>query len=83
MDARDKLIVEVGLTKNLDDPTVDSDLCHLNVSLSGNKFIAWTEHIKDFILLNQRSPTEKEFKTTIGCLGHLSLMVLGVHHFFS
>ncbi len=60
--------------------------CHfefqrLIISLAENKFIAWTDPIKDTLYCG--TSTTKELETTIGRLGHLDTIVPFVYHFLS
>jgi hypothetical protein len=57
------------------------DFQRLLISLPENKFIAWTTTINK--LLVEGSSTAKELESTIGQLGHLALVLPGVHHFLS
>jgi hypothetical protein len=57
------------------------DFRQLRTSLPENNFIAWTENINK--LIADGTSTAKEFELTIGRLGHLALVVPGVHHFLS
>ncbi len=81
MDARDKLFVEAGLTELKMILGWKFDFRRLEVALPENKFIAWTMDISQ--LLNNRTTTAKALELTIGRLGHLTLVVPGVHHFLS
>jgi hypothetical protein len=81
MDARDKLKAEAGPseTKMILGWSFDFR-CRL-ISLPKNKFIAWMMNINK--LLVEGLSTAKELESTIGWLGHLALVVPGVHHFLS
>ena len=57
------------------------DFQRLEVALPKNKFIAWTTDVSQ--LLDNRTTTAKALESTIGRLGHLALVVPGVHHFLS
>ena len=57
------------------------DFRRLIISLPDNKFTAWTDGIS--VILNTRRVTTKELESTIGRLGHLSLVLPFVHHFLS
>jgi hypothetical protein len=81
MDARDKQMAEAGLTKTKIILGWKFDLWQLRISLPKNKFIAWTMNIST--LLIQGITTTKELELMIGQLGHLALVVPGVHHFLS
>ncbi len=81
MDARDKLFAEAGLTEIKMILGWEFDFRRLKVSLHKNKFIAWTTDVSQ--LLDDGTTTAKALESTIGCLGHLALVVPGVHHFLS
>jgi hypothetical protein len=81
MDAKDKLIAEVGPTKTKIILGWDFDFRRLLISLLENKFIAWMTNIRK--LLVEGSTTAKELESTIRQLGHLALVVSGVHNFLS
>ncbi len=81
MDARDKLKTEVGLSKMKMILGWMFDFRCLLISLPENKFIAWTTNINK--LLVDGLSTAKELESTIGRLGHLALVVPGIHHFLS
>jgi hypothetical protein len=81
MDLRDKLKAEAGLSKKKMILGWLFDFQHLLISLPENKFIAWTSTINK--LLVDGLSTAKELELTIGQLGHLALVVPGVHHFHS
>ncbi len=53
----------------------------MTVALPKNKFLAWTERIKQ-MLTSGRTNT-KYLKSTIGQLMHLSMVIPGVYHFLS
>ena len=57
------------------------DLRRLVISLPKNKFIAWSNDIRETIKIG--TTTSKALETTIGRLTHLSLVVPQVHHFLS
>jgi hypothetical protein len=81
MDARDKLLAEAGLSET---KVVLGWFFHfrkLQISLPENKFIAWTTNVSKLIV--EGTTTAKELESTIGQLGHLALVVPGVHHFLS
>ncbi len=81
MEARDKLFAEAGLTEIKMILGWEFNFRRLKVSLPENKFIAWTTDVSQ--LLDDRTTTAKALKSTIGRLGHLTLVVPGVHHFLS
>ncbi len=81
MYAIDKLKAEAGLSEKKMILGWLFDFRRLLISLPKNKFIAWTATINK--LLVDGSSTAKEIESTIGRLGHLALVVLGVHHFLS
>jgi hypothetical protein len=81
MDARDKLIAEMGPTKTKIILGWDFDFRRLLISLPQNKFDAWTTNIRK--LLVEGSTTAKKLESTIGQLGHLTLVVPGIHNFLS
>jgi hypothetical protein len=81
MDTRDKLKAEVGPSKMKMILGWSFDFRHLLISLPENKFITWTTNINK--LLVEGSSTAKELESTIGRLGHLALVVPGIHHFLS
>jgi hypothetical protein len=81
MDARDKLIAEVGPSETKMILGWMFDFRRLWISLPENKFIAWTTTINK--ILANGSSTATELESTIGRLGHLALAVPGVHHFLS
>jgi hypothetical protein len=82
MDARDKLLAEAGLTETKVILGWLFDFRQLRISLPKNKFIPWTTNSKK--LIADGMSTTKELKSTIlGCLGHLTLVVPGVHYFLS
>jgi hypothetical protein len=81
MDARDKLKAEAGPSETKMILGWSFDFRRLLISLPKNKFIAWTTNINK--LLVEGSSTAKELESTIGRLGHLALVVPGVHHFLS
>ena len=81
MDARDKLFAEAGLTEIKMILGWEFDFQHLNISLPENKFTAWMNNVSQ--LLKDGTTTAKALELTIGCLGHLALVVPGVHHFLS
>ncbi len=81
MDARDKLKAEAGPSKTKIILGWSFDFQRLLISLPENKFITWTTNINK--LLVEGSSTAKELESTIGQLGHLALVVPGVHHFLS
>jgi hypothetical protein len=58
-----------------------SILGNYKISLPKNKFITWTTNINKLIVKGMT--TTKELELTIGQLGHLALVVPGVHHFLS
>jgi hypothetical protein len=57
------------------------DFGKLQISLPKNKFITWTENVSK--LIAEGTTTTKELELMIGQLGHLALVVPGVHHFLS
>ncbi len=81
MYAIDKLKAEAGLSEKKMILGWSFNFRCLLISLPENKFIAWTSSINK--LLVNGSSTAKELKSTIGRLGHLALIVPGVHHFLS
>jgi hypothetical protein len=81
MFARDKLKAEAGLSETKMILGWSFDFQRLLISLPKNKFIAWTTTINK--LLVEGLSTAKELKSTIGRLGHLALVVPGVHQFLS
>ncbi len=81
MDARDKLKAEAGPSETKMILGWFFDFRRLLISLPKNKFIAWTMNINK--LLVKGSSTTKELESTIGPLGHLALVVPGIHHFLS
>jgi hypothetical protein len=81
MDARDKLLAEAGLTETKVILGWLFDFRQLQISLPENKFIAWTANVNK--LIAEGITTTKELKSTIGHLGHLALVVPGVHHFLA
>jgi hypothetical protein len=81
MDARDKLMAEAGLTKTKMILGWEFNFRRLWVSLPKNEFIAWTTDVNT--LLDQGTTTAKKLKLMIGQLGHLALVIPGVHHFLS
>jgi hypothetical protein len=81
MDARDKLLAEAGLSETKVIPGWFFDFRKLQISLPENKFIAWTTNVSN--LTAKGMTTAKELESTIGQLGHLALVVPGVHHFLS
>jgi hypothetical protein len=81
MDARDKLIAEAGLTEIKMILGWEFGFRRLKILLPENKFIAWTADVNQ--LLTTGMTTAKVLESTIGCLGHLALVVLGVYHFLS
>ena len=81
MDTRDKLLAEAGL---LETKVILGWLFvfrQLRIPLPENKFIAWTENINK--LIADGTSTAKELESTIRQIGHLALVVPGVHHFLS
>jgi hypothetical protein len=81
MNARDKLLAEAGLSEM---KVVLGWLFHfskLQTSLPENKSIAWRTNVNK--LIAKGVTTTKELELIIGQLGHLGLVVLGVHHFLS
>jgi hypothetical protein len=81
MDARDKLKAEAGLSEKKMILGWSFDFRRLLISLPKNKFIAWTSTINKLLVDGLSTP--KELESTIGRLGHLTLVVPGVHHFLS
>ena len=81
MDARDKLFAEAGLTELKMILGWEFDFRRLKAALPKNKFIAWTTDVSQ--LLDNRTTMAKALELTIGRLGHLALIVPGVHHFLS
>ena len=81
MDARDKLRAEVRPAESKVILGWDFDFRQLIISLPENKFVAWTMNVSQ-LLLNETT-TAKELESIIGRLGHLSLVVPGVHNFLS
>ena len=57
------------------------DLRRLIISLPNNKHVAWSESLKKIIAAGKITP--KDLETTIGRLGHLSLVIPHVHDFLS
>ncbi len=76
-----KLKAEAGLSKTKIILGWDWDFRWLIIYLPSNKFIAWTKIIHDTIASGFISA--KEFKSTIGRLNHLGLVVPFVNHFIS
>jgi hypothetical protein len=81
MGAHDKLFAEAGLTKLKMILGWEFDFQRLKVALLKNKFIVCTTDVSQ--LLDNRTTTTNALKLTIGRLGHLALVVPGVHHFLS
>jgi hypothetical protein len=81
MDARDKLLAEAGLSETKVILGWVFDFRKLQISLPKNKFIAWTTNVSKPIA--KGATTAIELESTIGQLGHLALVVPGVHHFLS
>jgi hypothetical protein len=81
MGARDKLKAEAGPSETKIILGWSFNFWRLLISLPENKFIAWTMNINK--LLIEGLSTAKELELTIGRLGHLALVVPGVHHFLS
>ncbi len=81
MYAREKLKAEAGLSEKKMILGWSFNFQRLLISLPENKFIAWMTTINK--LLVEGSSTAKELESTIGRLGHLALVVPGVHHFLS
>jgi hypothetical protein len=81
MDARDKLQAAACLSETNVILGWLFDLRKLQISLPENKFIAWMTNINK--LIAKGTTTAEELKSTIGQLGHLVLVVPGVHHFLS
>jgi hypothetical protein len=79
MHGRNKLMAEAGLTETKMILGWKFDFWHLLISLPKNKFIARMMGISQ--LLVEGSTTAKELESTIGRLGHLVLVMPGVHHF--
>jgi hypothetical protein len=77
MDARDK----AGLTKAKMILGWEFNFWLLLISLPENQFIAWKTVISQ--LLIKGLTASKVLKLTISQLGHLALVVLGIHHFLS
>jgi hypothetical protein len=81
MDARDKLKAEAGPSEMKMILGWLFVFRRLLIFLPKNKLIAWTTNINK--LLIKGSSTTKELESTIFLLGHLALVVPGVHHFLS
>ena len=81
MDGRDTLRAEAGPAESKVILGWDFDFRRLIISLPENKFVAWTTNVSQ-LLLNETT-TAKELEPTIVRLGHLTLVVLGVHNFLS
>jgi hypothetical protein len=81
MGARDKLLVEAGMSETKVILGWFFNFSKLQISLPKNKFIPWTTNINK--LIAKRTTTAKELESTIGQLGHLAPVVPGVHQFFS
>jgi hypothetical protein len=81
MDARDKLFAKAGITELKMILGWEFNFRCLRISLSENKFIAWTTDVNH--LLAAGTTTAKELESTIKQLGHLALVVPGVCHFLS
>jgi hypothetical protein len=81
MDARDKLRAETGPAELKIILGWDVDFRQLIISLQENKIVAWTTNINQ--LFSNETTTAKELESTIGHLGHLALVVPGVHNFLS
>ena len=77
----DKLRAEAGPAETKVILGWDSNFRRLMISLPKNKFVAWTTNISQ-LLLNETT-TAKELESTIGCMGHLALIMPGVHNFHS
>ena len=81
MDATDKLRAKAGPVESKVILGWDFDFSQLMISLLENKFVAWTTNVSQ--LLSNGTTTAKELEATIGCMGHLALVVPGVHNFLS
>jgi hypothetical protein len=81
VDARDKLLAEAGLSETKAILGWFFDFRKLQISLPKNKFIAWMTNASK--LIAKGAITAKEHESMIGQLGHLALVVPGVHHFLS
>ena len=81
MDTRDKLRAEAGPAELKVILGWDFNFRRLIISLPENKFVAWTTNASQ--LLSNGTTSAKELESTIGCLGHLALVVPGVHNFLS
>jgi hypothetical protein len=81
MDVRDKLFAEAGLMELKMILGWEFDFRCLKVALPKNKFIAWITDVSQ--LLDNGTTMAKALESTIGHLGHLALVVQGVHHFLS
>jgi hypothetical protein len=81
MEARNKLKSEALLKEQKIILGWLIDFRQLLIHLPENKYVAWTEAIKKMISV--KASTAKEIKANIGCLIHLGLAILSVHHFMS
>jgi hypothetical protein len=81
MEARNKLSAESRLKEEELILGWHINFCRLVISLQENKFIAWSESMKE--ILSHSTSTAKELETMIGQLGHLGTIVPFVHHFLS
>jgi hypothetical protein len=81
MVSRLKLEAKAALSKTKRIHGWDWDLRCLVISLPSNKFIAWSQIIKNTI--ESGFVSAKEFKAAIGRLNHLALVVPFVNHFLS
>jgi hypothetical protein len=81
MGARDKLRAEVGPTESKVILGWDFDFRRLIISLPENKFVAWTRNVSQLLL--NGTTTAKELESTIGHLGHLTIVLPGVRNFLS
>ena len=81
MDVRDKLLTEAGLAETKVILGWLFNFRQLQIFLPKNKIIAWTANVNK--LIADGTTAAKELKLSIGCLGHLVLVVPGVHHFLA
>ncbi len=79
MVAWNKLSAEAGLEEKKILLRWHINFCCLIISLPDNKFIAWTDSIKE--ILSCGTSTAKELEMMIGCLGHLNAIIPFVYHF--
>jgi hypothetical protein len=81
MEARNKLSAEAGLKEEKIILGWHINFCRLIIFLLDNKFIAWTDSIKE--ILSCGTSTAKELVMMIGHLGHLDTIVPFIYHFLS